>query len=123
MKITVHYSTKTGTIKKAFNKMFPFLKIEFLKAAQANQEVPSWMDAILHNRYVGEINESLKQGSIRINGNYKVASVEQLFQQNFGLPVHVFRKQKKEWIETAETGDLTLSEQNEQGKESCIPSY
>lgn len=121
MKITVHYSTKTGTIKQAFNKMFPYLKIEFFKTTYAKARATSWTDMALHNRYVGEINGRLKQGSISISGDHKVASVEQLFQQNFGLPVLVFRKQKNTWIETTSSDELTLSEQNEMGKESCTP--
>ena len=119
MKITVHYSTKTGTIKQAFNKMFPYLKIEFIKTHSENVEIGRWNDIVLHNRYLGEINERLKQGSISINGDYKVSSVEQLFQQNFGLPILVFRKQKKQWV-SAKTDELTLAQQNEIGKESCI---
>lgn len=122
MKITVHYSTKTGTIKQAFNRMFPFLKIEFIKTQPENAETGGWKDFILHNRYLGEINECLKQGSIHIHGDYRASSVEELFQQNFGLPIQVFRKQKKEWI-PAKTDALTLTEQNEQGKESCIQVY
>src|SRR3954471_1858919 len=118
MKITVHYSTKTGTIKQAFNKMFPYLKIEFIKAVAANGEAISLVDLVLHNRYLGEINGYLKQGSININGDYNAASVEQLFHQNFGLPVIVFRKEKKQWV-TAKASELTLSQQNEIGKESC----
>jgi hypothetical protein len=99
--------------------MFPFLKIEFFKTAAARVEAKSWMDVVLHNRYAGEINEYLKQGSININGDHNVSSVEQLFQHNFGLPVQVFRKQKKLWVGANETHELTLNEQNEIGKESC----
>ena len=120
MKITVHYSTKTGTIKQAFNKMFPFLKIEFIKSNSENDDTGRWKDSFLHNRYLGEINEQLKQGSISINGDYKASSIKQLFQQNFGLPVEVFRKEKKNWIGTA-TDELTLFQQNEKAKEICAP--
>ncbi|MFT3908046.1 MAG: hypothetical protein QM737_01360 [Ferruginibacter sp.] len=119
MKITVHYSTKTGTIKQAFNKMFPYLKIEFITAALGNFGSVTGKDVILHNRYLGEINDCIKQGSISIHGDYKAAFVEQLFRQSFGLRIMVFRKQKKQWI-PVKADDLTLSQQNEKGKESCI---
>ena len=98
--------------------MFPYLKIEFLTTA--NTETVSWMDRIIHNRYVGEINGGLRVGSLSISEDYKGASVEQLFQQDFGLPVLVFRKQKKAWIKTNSADELTLSQQNEIGKESCM---
>ncbi|MEO8770602.1 MAG: hypothetical protein ABI402_10970 [Ferruginibacter sp.] len=120
MKIAVHYSTKTGTIKKAFSKKFPYLKIEFLRSANVKAEPESWMNMVLHNRYVGEINKGLKEGFIDIAEDHKVASIEQLFQQNFGLPVLVLVRQKKSWIKVNEPGELTLSQQNEKGKESCL---
>jgi len=118
MEITMHYSTKTGTIKKVFNKLFPYLKLEFLKTVLINEAVSSWSESVLHNRYLGEINHSISQGSITISGEEKAMRVEQLFQQEFGLPVKIFRKNKKAWVTTA-TDDLTLAEQNEIGKESC----
>ena len=119
MEITIHYSTKTGTIKQAFNRMFPYLKIEFIKAVAENAGLVPGRNMVLHNRYLGEINESLKQGSISIHGDHRASSIEQLFQQNFGLPILVFRKQKKQWV-SAQAEELTLFQQNEKGKESCV---
>ncbi len=119
MQITLHYSTKIGTIKQAFSKNFPYLKIEFIKKPCTEGEANSWSRMVLHNMFVGEINNALKRGSINISGDRKIVAVKQLFEQNFGLPVQIFRKEKKAWIPTTRTEELTLSQQNEQAKKTC----
>ena len=119
MQITAHYSTKTGTIKQAFSRMFPFLKIEFIKVVTDHAGFDVNTSMILHNLYLGEINERLKTGTIDINDDYKASNVEELFKKKFGLPIQVFRKEKKQWI-LAVADEFTLAEENEMGKESCI---
>lgn len=118
MKIIVHYSTKTGTVKQAFNKIFPYLKIEFVKTLISQNDQTKTNDTILHNRFLGEINENLRHGFILIKNEDKPSFIEQSFHRQFGLPVQVYRKQKKKWI-PAITEDLTLYQQNEIAKESC----
>ncbi|MEO6669261.1 MAG: hypothetical protein ABIN36_07275 [Ferruginibacter sp.] len=115
MEITAHYSTKTGTIKQAFNRMFPYLKIEFIKTLTGNQPFPSDRDLILHNRYLGEINERLTTGTIEISGDCKASNLERLFLENFGLAIRVLKKEKKQWIPAATEG-LSLIQQNEEAK-------
>ena len=119
MQITAHYSTKTGTIKQAFSRMFPYLKIEFIKEVTDHAGSAVNTSMILHNRYLGEINERLKTGTIEISDDYKASNVEELFKKNFGLPIQVFRKEKKRWV-PAVAEEFTLAEENEIGKESCI---
>lgn len=122
MKITVHYSTKTGTIKQAFSKIFPYLKIEFVKNETNLNSETKFNNTILHNRFLGEINENLRQGIIQIKSDDKPASLEQSFRQQFGLPIQVYRKQKKQWILAVSPGDLTLYQQNEIAKSTCALS-
>lgn len=124
MKLEINYAQKTGTIKQALSKMFPFLKIEFFNTEHAPDE-PTSKDHLVHdNMVIGEINGIVKEGSITIHPNDIVAVVEQSFQQKFGLAVQVFRKQNNVWIETTKTDQLTLAEQNEKGKlASASPVY
>lgn len=100
--------------------MFPYLKMEFYKKPFIGEQTISGIDLALHNMFVGEINESLNEGYINICENDSVETVEKLFHQKFGLPVQVFRKQKKIWVAAIKTEKLTLSQENEKGEESCI---
>lgn len=119
MKITIHYSTKTGTVKQAFNKIFPYLKIEFVKGRIPPEYELQQSNLILHNRFLGEINGDLRNGFILIKNDDKPSWLEQSFHKQFGLPIQVFRKQKKKWILATTTEDLTLHQQNEIARESC----
>ncbi len=116
MKLEIDYTKKTGTIKQGFNRMFPFLKIEFFNTAHAPGEPTSRDQLIADDTPFGKINGIVKEGSINIHEDDSVAAVEQSFQQKFGLAVQVFRKQNNVWIETTKTDQLTLAEQNEKGK-------
>lgn len=121
MKIKISYSEKTGKIRSTFNSKFPFLKIEFFNKAHAPGQPTSKNNLVSENIFLGEINPFIKEGSIMIGPEEKVATIEQTFQKNFGLPVQIFRKQNNVWIETTKTDQLTLAEQNEKGRSASMP--
>lgn len=121
MKFEITYSTHTGTIKEAFNRKFPFLRIEFFnKPHEAGEPTPE-LNRVHDNTMLGNVTGALKEGFINISADNTVAEVEQNFQQQFGLPVQIFRKQKNVWIETTRTDSLTLGVQNEKGREASMP--
>jgi len=122
MKIEITNNTKAHTVKDAFNKAYPFLKIEFVSAKHSAGEASTITELIREDALLGEINSELKRGSIFISPKDTVAFIEQTFQQKFGLPIQVFRKQKNAWIETTQTDQQSLTWQNEKGKEASIPS-
>jgi len=121
MKIKISYSEKTGKIRNTFNSKFPFLKIEFFNTSHAPGQPTSKNNLVSENILLGEINPLIKEGTIMIGPDEKVATIEQTFQEEFGLPVQVFRKQKNVWIETTKTDQLTLAQQNEKGKQASAP--
>lgn len=122
MKLKISYSEKTGKIRRTFNDKFPFLKIEFFNTAHAPGQPTSRNNLVSENIFLGDINPFIKEGTITIAPEEKVAAIEQAFQKNFGLPVQVFRKQNNVWIETTKTDQLTLAEQNEKGKQASVHS-
>jgi hypothetical protein len=121
MKIKIDYATKTGTIKNAFNKMFPYLKIEFFTRPHAPGEATPLNNMVKENIPVGELNRFMKETTIHISENDHVAAVEQHFQQDLGLSVQIFRKHKEVWIETTKSDQLSLAQQNEKGREYTMP--
>jgi len=122
MKLEIKHSKKTGTIKQAFNRTFPFLKIEFFNLKHLPGEATAINNMIQDDVSLETINPSMKEGWLSIEPEDKVSAVEQIFQHNFGLPVQVFRKQKNVWIETTHTDHLSLAEQNEKGKIASAPA-
>ncbi len=116
MKIEISHSKKIQKVKIEFNNVFPFLKIEFFNTSHAPGEPSSKNDMINDNRIFGDIKGLIKEGNIVLDPEDKISTVEELFQQQFGLAVQIFRKQKEVWIETTKTDHLTLAVQNEKGK-------
>jgi len=121
MKLEITKSKKAREIKDRFNKNFPFLKIEFFSRQHAPGEATPQNNLIKEDITLGQINQALEEGSISISSHDSVSSLEQAFQEKFGLSVQVFRKQKTAWIETTRTDLLTLEEQNKKGQEACSP--
>ena len=54
---------------------------------------------------------------ISINGHQKVDTLEQHFNDHFGINIQVFRKSGKSWLQTTTTDEWTLTEQNKKGEE------
>lgn len=116
MKILLQYNRTVEEIEHEFNSAYPFLKISFFTKEEgaANQEVDPSAELI-------EVTGVLKEGDISINSTDTVKEVEQKFEKQYGLPVHIFRRQKDVWMDTGITDDLTLQEQNTWGREASKP--
>jgi hypothetical protein len=121
MKILLHSERTIKEVKEEFNTVYPFLKIEFFSKMPKPGEASREVEELDPSAELIEITGALKEGIIDINPTDTVKEVEQKFQQQYGLPVQIFRKQKGVWHETAVTDDLTLQEQNTWGREASKP--
>jgi hypothetical protein len=119
MKILLHSNRTVEEVKEEFSTIFPYLRIGFFTKKQEsegaiNEEVDPSTQLI-------EVSGVLKEGDIEINPTDTIKVVEQKFEKQYGLPVHIFRKQKDVWMNTNITDDLTLQEQNTWGRETSKP--
>ncbi len=119
MKILLHSNRTVEEIKEEFITIFPYLRIAFFTKKQEsegaiNEEVDPSTQLI-------EVSGILKEGNIEINPTDTIKEAEQKFEKQYGLPVHIFRKQKDVWMNTNITDDLTLQEQNTWGRETSKP--
>ncbi|HTM92060.1 MAG TPA: hypothetical protein VL095_06565 [Flavisolibacter sp.] len=116
MKILLHYNRTVEEVGHEFSSTYPFLKISFFTkpGGPDSKEVDPSAELI-------EVSGVLKEGDISINSTDTVKEVEQKFVKQYGLPVHIFRKQKDVWMDTGITDDLTLQEQNTWGREASKP--
>jgi hypothetical protein len=102
-------------INKEFAKVFPSLKLEFYhhkhkigQSSRADKKVSEYSS-------LGELKNDIKPAHIDITPANTVAEVEQIFQNEFGISVQVFRKMGDVWLETTRTDGLTLEKQNNLG--------
>ncbi len=100
-------------IKDQFSKKFPNLKIEFFQkhhdSGEGTPETAIYDDSL-------ELKDIRNEGSlnpISIHGNTKTSSLEEHFENEYGVNVQVYKKRGKTWIQTTSTDDWTLSEQEE----------
>lgn len=116
MEIVLTYQETVKDIKKQFNCVFPYLKLEFFCEPHVTGQGSPFSKMVPPSTLLGEISGILREGEISIRPDQPVKEVEQTFQRRFGLPVQVFRRQKDVWLETTSTDYLTLEEQNEMGR-------
>ena len=112
---------KTNSLKDLqvqFSRIFPGLKIEFFRVAEAGYEGPY---DLLHydlDTLVSQINSDMEDAEINIDENETVEDFESRFADILGINVQVFRRSKELWLQTMKTDKWTLSRQNLKGMHS-----
>ncbi len=102
-------------VEKAFNREFPFLKIETDKNGTQRPEDPNY-DGAGEDSLRSRAKELLKN-EVGLNDAMKVSEFESALQSFIVCPVQVFRKSNNAWIETKMTRNWTLKQQNDHGSE------
>lgn len=119
MKILLYSNRTVEEIKEEFSAAYPYLKISFYtKKQEAEGALTEEVDP---STELIEVSGVLKEGDIDINPTDTIKEVERKFEKQYGLPVHIFRKQNGAWMNTTITDDLTLQEQNLWGREASKP--
>ncbi len=119
MKIEIEYNRKIEDVQSDFNNAFQYLRIEFL---QINYELYK-QQGVQANKFVkpgftmGDLNKNITDCFIEIPNALTVYELEKTFMNKLGLKVRVLRKSGNIWMETNMTGNWTLSQQNEHGRE------
>lgn len=114
-------TTKTTfDLKKEFNRIFPFLRIEFFKHPCVKGTGFTKDKIISSNELLGRIQLKADNFDFKFDTSITVGEFESLFFKNFGLCVQVFRKSGNVWLETSKTDDWTLEQQNEEGEQLAM---
>jgi len=122
MKLIINDHRKIFAIQEEFNKLFPYLKLEFFSKPHTKGGSTS-KKFIKHNSKTLEECRTLhNSGEITVVPEMTVSELEQNFGDVYGLGVQVFRKSGRSWLETTVTDNWTLEEQNRQGEELSKPS-
>lgn len=116
MKLTVNSELQLKDIQAAFNKSYPYLKLEFFKNKHGEGQPSSVADMLDRNLYLHECS-SVAEAVFDIHADIQVKDLEKAFQEKLGLPAQVFRLSGKVWIETSKTDEWTLAQQHAKGEE------
>ena len=65
----------------------------------------------------GDLNSNLPAGMVDLSDATTVTEVEDIFRNRFGINVQVLRKSGNIWMEASMTGNWSLAQQNEHGRE------
>lgn len=118
MQLILYEQTRVKEIKKRFASSFPFLKLEFFRHNHRDQQSSFMEEKVSDGTLLAAATPYFKQGIFSFEPSMSVSEFEQRMQDEHGLPVQVFRKSGNIWLETIQTDNLELQEQNTMGEES-----
>ncbi len=114
--IQIKQDTTIRQLQLTFNKLYPFLKLEFFKEPHKAGKGTARNKMIESNAKLSQIQALKSFGKITLSADITVREMESIFHQKFGLYVQVFRKSGNIWLETSATDNWTLVQQNEEGE-------
>ena len=120
MRLQLTANKTVREIKDAFHEAFPYLKIEFFSTPHQRGEGSLLQQNITPDTLLIDVTGVIKEGYITIEPTITIAELEEQFQYQYSLPIQVFRHSNGVWIETTETDNLTLAEQNEMGLQASM---
>ncbi|MBB1284031.1 hypothetical protein HRH25_06570 [Flavisolibacter sp. BT320] len=121
MQLSISKKTTVKEVKDQFSTLFPFLKLAFFLQKHDEGEHSDPALQLSDNAILSGQLQTLTEGDFHFSPELSVGAFEQRLQQEHGLPVQVFRRSGKVWLETVQTDHLSLTQQNEKGKEASLP--
>ena len=118
MEIEINSARTIKEIQDEFNHKFPFLALHFFNVKSVATELFSKQNKIEDvNQLLGDVYVMAKDGVVNVNGHMKVDTLENQFLDEFQIPVQLYRKSGNLWLQTVETNEWSLAEQNRHGEE------
>lgn len=105
-----------SNLQSEFEAFYPYLKLQFLKINVAAKAFVTDELIVDGACALGEIRGVLREGEIVLRSHHTIKYLEDIFQQKFSLPVQVFSRHRDGWVQTTNTGCLSLARQNEYGR-------
>ena len=101
---------KATDLIRQFNEIYPFLRLEIYYRGEE-------MSDAYHYCKLSDIMHKKAAESFVILPEMKVSEVENLFWENMGIQISIFRKSGKTWLESSFTNYWSLERQNNLGKD------
>lgn len=103
-------------VSELFNAKFPYLKIKFFAHAHSAGEGNALSDELSFDLKIAEAGNLKSSEEMSVDGHLKVSTLEQFFQDHFGISAQVFRKSGGVWLQTTATDHWSLTKQNQEGE-------
>jgi hypothetical protein len=117
MQLEVTDNKKILDLKEDFNRIFPFLKLEFYTIVDNDALTVQKCIPIRNNmKSIGDYKKNAISRNKFFTGEQSVTDLEKFFRAHYHLTVQVFRKSGRAWLETSATGDWPLAKQNKEGE-------
>ncbi|MBS1638109.1 MAG: hypothetical protein JST26_19510 [Bacteroidetes bacterium] len=118
MEIIVNNHRNIEGVQEEFNRVYPYLRLEFFLHRHGLHQGNPKKDALKHDMLLKQFQKGKNEGKeFIIHEDMLVSELEEQFQKVFGISAQVFRKSGRSWIETTLTDDWTLKRQNDEGQE------
>lgn len=118
MSINIKAERQIKEINEEFTGKFPFLKLEFYRRTELQQEKYTADKLLPLEKKLKDVWFSKKEeGRLEVPGNMTVLQLENILMDRYGLAAQVFRKSGRVWLQTIRTDSWTLDHQNEHGRE------
>lgn len=121
MKLTFFRTSTIKDLKQQFSRYFPYLRLVFYQEEDPVENRSATKKNVGDDVCLSEIKTLKKEGSVQLDAAAVVTAFEKRIQEEFGLLVKIYRKAGVMWIETTETGNLSLDKQNKMGEVSGWP--
>lgn len=113
MYLSIEKNSTVGELKKQFAGFFSNLKLEVFSAPHSSGQGSPASQLLADDRTLYSITGNQKEGQFYFEPTNTVANFEEALKKQFGLSVQVFRRSGKIWLETVQTDNLDLQQQNE----------
>ena len=113
MKLQVSRSKTIKELQVEFATCFPNLKIEFFASTHKPEQGSFGKLQFPRTMKLGELSPMLNEGEIAVSPGMRTGHLEQVLHAEFGLNAQVFRNMNGTWIQSTNSDDLSLLEQNE----------
>lgn len=110
-------------LKEDFQKVFPYLKIEFYKTPHQFGEETIDEPPLSANSRLSAIRTYDNYGIMTLDKTMKTSDFENILAKIYGLNVQVFRKSYGKWLQTWATDNWTLEEQNDRSAKMGDKSF
>lgn len=115
MNIIIDDSMTLLSVQEEFNRIFPYLKINFFGFVTEKTNIPQQKIAVKNTRTFSEFRKPESTMHVVITPEMSVSDLEKHFSNGYHLKTQVYRNSGRIWLETNATDSWALEEQNKQG--------
>jgi hypothetical protein len=117
MNLIITPSTSLASIQAKFNKMFPYLKLEFYQPIEIKGNKNENRYLYHKSTRLFEIIDLKGIKVLNISEFSTINAIKELFSSQLKLEINIFRKSRNGWLNTEKTNEWSLKRQNLVGEE------